>query len=224
MDTNFEFTGNQLLGIWWLLLSGGECWNTDLKPTLEAARRKSLVDAGLIQVEKRRKVEGKGPAVLHLTLLDQGWRWAAENLEGNIPRRDSAALAILRQVMARLNARIANGDFSFADFCRPRPALEPERGSKREMNHDLKARIIAECERLSDGVYESRVRLADIRDSMADVPREQVDQTLWELADSQRIKMFRLDRFHEITPRDAAAALETGSHDKRHILYLSRPE
>ena len=76
---------------------------------------------------------------------------------------------------------------------------------------------------MGDGVYGQRVRLADLRAHLADVPRPDLDSVLQELERSQAAALYPLDDPREIRPEDEEAALPNSSGADRHVLYLSRP-
>lgn len=68
---NPEWKPIELLFLWRLAVADGGDWKKEIKPDLEAAARKRLESAGLIQVEKRKLPSARGSA-LFISLTDKG--------------------------------------------------------------------------------------------------------------------------------------------------------
>jgi len=97
-----------------LALEGGETKNTDFKPDLKKQDRDRLVNAGLIEAEKRRPPKG-GRAALYLVLTDEGWAWLAEHLDGELPPQ-AKPVRTLQKLLACLKAHLDARGYSLADF------------------------------------------------------------------------------------------------------------
>ncbi|MEO0537671.1 MAG: hypothetical protein AAF215_27890 [Cyanobacteria bacterium P01_A01_bin.123] len=72
------------------------------------------------------------------------------------------------------------------------------------------------------GDYNVRVRLSTLRQNLSSLPRTELDQALKDMQISGRLVLMTLDNPQEITADDEAAAIDMGSPNKRHILYLNR--
>lgn len=81
---------------------------------------------------------------------------------------------------------------------------------------DLQARILDAAE----GIGKQRVRLADLREALPDVPREELDKALKDSQQAGNLVLMRLDNPQEIGPRDLSGKLDIAGAD-RHILYLT---
>jgi len=85
---------------------------------------------------------------------------------------------------------------------------------------DLADRVADACMKLSHGQANTRVRLADLRQRISDVPRQHLDQTLLSMSREGKLALYRLDDPREIGPEDHQAALHTASGEPRHIVYF----
>ncbi|WP_397569176.1 hypothetical protein [Schlesneria sp. T3-172] len=93
-----------------------------------------------------------------------------------------------------------------------------------ELSDGLKRRLYDACFQIAgDGVYGVRIRLADLRSRLADVPRPELDNALRELEQSEAASIMPLDDPREIRTADEEAALSNSQGKDRHILYLSNP-
>jgi len=99
-----------------------------------------------------------------------------------------------------------------------------ELGESGELSDDLKRRLYKACFQITgDGVYGARIRLADLRSRLADVPRPELDNALRDLERTEAASIMPLDDPREILPVDEEAALANSQGKERHILYLSNP-
>ena len=215
---SFTPTPIQTLILWRLLASGGGEYRKRIKPALEAKDRKALEAAGLVQVENRKEPNaGKGAhAILYVSLSEQGWAWAAMNLDAEVSTRLTAAGPILRDILRRLKVHLDRKGIALADFICCPPAREPEtRGDLSQQIRD------AYC-RTSGGRWNVRVRLADLRGALPGVPREEFDGALLALETAGALVLYPLDDPQEIRPGDEAAALPNSLGIRRHILYIER--
>ena len=235
------------------------------KPELLAAERNELVDAGLINVDKR-KATPKSRATNYAVLSEKGWNWAEKNLAVPLPTSGTAGLIVLTILRHLVQAHLDAGRFSLADFFTieelsppvaeinetsqsdlsvPQPALankfldvndtvrslEAAASSAAaastvtgELSDDLKKRLYNACFQITgDGVYGARIRLADLRSRLADVPRPELDNALRDLERTEAASIMPLDDPREILPVDEEAALANSQGKDRHILYLSNP-
>jgi hypothetical protein len=181
-----------------------------LKPNLPAAKRKELIDAGVIELEKR-------GAASHLVLTDRGWAWAAENIEKLCP--DSMRQVhpeITGAILASFAKNMKWRGLSLAEMVRPEMFCE---SSPTESDATtIKQAIREACRRKTEGRPGDRVRLADLRRELPDLPRTEVDQALFEMQSEGEIALSPLERF-EIRTEDEQASLQVAGL-RRHVLYL----
>ena len=240
-----ELRDKHIMRLWSLALAGGGDWNKNLSPKLDPKDRVLLKSAGLIDAENRRP-EGSGRAVMHLELTDRGWSTLSDRMGDPIDKKVSAAAAF-GKLLGCVRSFLDREQMSLAEFIRPSevnpPApgqgrkidlkiddLEPDTTSPRPVELpepdvgwpqiDLPGRIESAYLRLSGNEAHVRVRLADLRDELADVDRTDLDAALLELAESKKFVLYNLDDPFEITARDREAAFETPFGETRHILYL----
>jgi hypothetical protein len=116
--------------------------------------------------------------------------------------------------LSRLRAHLNLKGLALAEFIesRPREAAAGQDGLDRQIETAYLS--------LSEGKPNVRVRLADLRDALSGVPREDLDATLLNMATSGEVSLYRLDNPLEISPRDRDAILRTPSGEERHVVYL----
>lgn len=96
--------------------------------------------------------------------------------------------------------------------------------SSGELSEDIKRRLYNACVQIAgDGIYGTRIRLADLRSKLPDVPRQELDRALRDLEQTEAAAIMPLDDPREIRPDDEDAALSNSQGKNRHILYLSNP-
>jgi hypothetical protein len=209
---NDEPKGLELLFLWRLAVAGGGDWLKDLKPDPGAKARKDLLNAGLIE-EAKRSPDGGGRKQSHYSLTERGWQWLAEHLDTPIETRSPASLGILVRLLARLKSHLKAQAISRGEFIQDKTGDRPA-------GFDLPRRIESSYLSLSGGRGNVRVRLADLRESLSDVSRRDLDAALLEMATTGRASLYRLDNPLEIDHRDREATLRTPSGEERHIVYL----
>ena len=212
-------TGKERLILWWLAASGGECSLKDVQPKLDAPDRRKLEAADLIESEKRKPAAG-GRAVLHVVLTDRGWAWLAEHLEGAISTRSTAGALVLERFLGRLSSFLDARQLTLAEFIRPGPGRAETLDDVAPPIAGLDRRIEATYFDISGGRPNVRVRLADLRRALAEVPRDRLDAALLKLAIGGKASLYRLDNPTEIGPEDREAVLRTATGEERHIIYL----
>ncbi len=191
-----------------LALEGGEAWNNEFKPTLDRSDRDRLKEAGLIEAEQRKNPKSKRRSY-HLAMTDRGWGWLSDNLAGTLPS-GSKPVQPLQRLLTQLKTYLDRQETSFAEFLAARAAQE----------ESLSDRVKAVYGRLANGRENVRVRLAALRSELADVPRDQLDETLKELAQSGLASLYQLDDPSMIHAEDREAALHIAGGNERHIIYI----
>lgn len=221
-------TPTEALTLWRLAAAGGEAWSKDVKPTLDRATRERLADAGLIEWAKRKAPEGRG-APIHVTLADGGWAWLAANLDADLTSRSPAGTVVLTLLLRGLKRHMERTDASLADILSAPPASAPAlplafdgdaNGRASAPSADLPARIASAYYALSDGRPNVRVRLADLRRRLSDVPREELDRELSDIQVRGEAALYSLDSQAEIGPEDREAAYRTPLGEERYVIYL----
>jgi hypothetical protein len=195
-----------------LALEGGEIKNTEFKPELKKQDRDRLMKARLIEAERLRPPE-RGRAALHLALTDCGWGWLAEHLDGELPAQ-AKPVKSLQKILVCLKAHLNAHGYSLADFITGPP---PKR---LEVPADVDKLIESAYFDLSGGRANVRVRLADLRAALPDIPRDRLDATLLAMATRGGVALYPLENPVEIQPRDREAVLRTPTGHERHLVYL----
>lgn len=207
----------ETLALWRLAVDGGEAWSKDVRPELKRDSRDRLAAAGLIEAAKRRNPEGRG-APIHLTLADAGWAWIAANLDADLTSRSPAAAGILARLLRALKRYMDRADVPLADLLAPAPRSAP--APSPSSDGDLAARVVSAYFAISGGQPNVRVRLADLRRRLEDVPREALDRELLDIQVRGEAALYRLNDPREITDEDREAVLRTPTGEERHIIYL----
>jgi DNA-binding PadR family transcriptional regulator len=204
----FEPDPLQVLFLWGLLARGGEGWKSDIKPKLDRRNKYlPLVRAGFIEEESRKNPDtGKEKGWIRLS--DQGWAWAQDHLDADVSQTKTAA-PILQGLLARLKPYLKRHDIPLAEVLGPTPEAA-----------DLPQRIRDAYLRASGGQWNTRVRLADLRAALSDVPQATLDNTLLSLGREQRLALYPLDNPREISDADRSAAINVVGQ-VFHIVYMS---
>jgi hypothetical protein len=86
-----SLTQMQTLILWSLLAKTGcASFQKHIKPEVTKPDRNALIQAGLITSEKR------GRPGIWLEITDQGWAWAGDHLDADLPKRSIAGSAVLQ--------------------------------------------------------------------------------------------------------------------------------
>ncbi|MGE0607760.1 MAG: hypothetical protein AB7O62_11770 [Pirellulales bacterium] len=205
----------------------------DIKPSdadLKKAVKFGLVKATPTTLQPKQKFE-------QVELAEPGWLWMEQHLDEYTPSTKPESI-VLHRLLTQMKSQVAAGRLSLADLCQP-PSEAPARQSAAAGHIDAplpderpqpanlaqaRQRIISACHRLSDGAYQTRIRLADLRATLPDIPRAEVDRALLDLEQSYAANIYPLDNPQEIEARDREAALANSMGSPRHILYLTGKE
>ena len=213
-----------------LAVAGGGGWKKEIKPELDSPVRQRLIDAGLIEAEKRKPESGgRSRPLMYIALTDQGWAWLSEHFDAKLPPRANTA-ETLQLLLARLKAYFDATRISLAEFINSSPDHQ-ERPPLTDLDHQKKEPLPAELNRqikeayyrLSEGRPNIRVRLADLRSVLPGVPRGQLDAALLNIETQDYASLYRMDDPLEIRPEDRDAVLRTPSGEERHIIYFGGP-
>ena len=205
----------QALAFWTLLFTGKEPTMSEFTKKLGLApkikgteERQQLIDAGLIELEKR----GRANYVL---LTDKAWRVAVDNFDAAISQSKFAA-DVLQALLKRLQDYMQGADVTLAEIMRPTRGDEESDSSHLV---DLEGRIRTAYLKVSNNKWNVRVRLANLRQQLADIPRPVIDNQLLKMQKDERLLLYPLDYRPDITPEDQEAALNIGGYDN-HLLYM----
>lgn len=190
------------IALWDLLVTGEEPSLSSMRPNLKPAVRKELEEEGLIELEKR----GRST---HVIATDDAWSRAFDDLvvEGS---KSAYAATALQHVLNKINHFLSVNDISLAEFLRPEENASPK---------DLKDKIREAYTKASQGRYNVRVRLTELRTNLDDFPQDEVDRVLGEMELAEDLVLMPLDDPQDIKDEDEAAAVNVGGQ-KRHIVYM----
>jgi hypothetical protein len=208
--------------LWALVASGGEGFNDDLGATKKP--RASLKRARLIEVEKRKRpARKKTVPVMYLKLTDAGWAWCNREMTWQKPRGRAerflnTLLQRLKVLFERQGAVASLADFIINSAPVTNASLPPTGNAAVSSGTSLDARIRAACLELG-GREAVRVRLADLRRNLADVPADELTETIRELSRRRELTLYPLDDPRQITPDDEMAAIRSSTDVPQHIVY-----
>lgn len=217
----------QTLFLWRLLASGGGEFLKVAKPVLKPKVRKELFDAGLTEEKKEKQFpDGKGVKITYISLTEKGWDWAANHLDAEVSPRSFAGGPILRDILTKLKFHLQRQNVGLVDFITASEQGDqtggiPEGGV--DTNHarpELAQRVRAAYAELADGRVDARVRLADLRQAMADVDRTPLDGAILAMEREQAAVLYPFDNPLEIRPEDEQAALPNSVGRPRHVIYM----
>lgn len=221
---NEDLTTAEQRLLWALVANAGEGFNDDLEATKKP--RESLKRARLIEVETRkRRSRKKKVSAMYLRLTDAGWAWCNRNMAWSKPR--GRAERFLNTLLQRLQVLFERqtAAASLADFIiNSTPATSPSVPvgavvSPIPPDTGLDARIRAACLELGGGREAVRVRLAELRRRLADVPPDELTAAIRELSRRQELTLYPLDDPRQVTSDDQAAAIRSSTDVHQHILY-----
>lgn len=208
---SFQPSPLQALILWRLLTSKGQAYLADIRPKPKRRDRKTLLEAGFIEEEWRRKP--KGGRAIYVQLTDKAWAWAGNHMDARLSHQSPAAGPILQAVLTQLQPVLKNRRITLAEiFGAPKespPGADPEQQLQEAYFH------------LSGGQGNVRVRLAQLRQKLDTIPRSKLDQLLLKLQREEKLVLSPLDDSREISPADQEAALSVAGF-KRHIVYMQK--
>jgi len=201
-----------VLLMWNLLFTGDEPMVSKAKPGVDKKKLAPLLDAGLVVLEKRGRAS-------HIVLTDRAWQWAEDNLDAQFSASLNVTIALrgllpkLKHYLKQTGTPLAEllGAVDAAEEARPEsPAPEPI-----SIDDAIRDAYLA----LSGGQWETRVRLAPLREKLAVFPKEAQDQAFLRMQADGRLVLYRLDDPQDTFEEDRAAALYIGN-DPRHLVYM----
>jgi hypothetical protein len=228
-----SLTPQQTMLLWTLLAEGGEAWQQDIKPPVDAKVRAALQQARLVETRTQKNARNKRALLISVT--DSGWAFANEHLAAPLPDKVQGAAPVLQKWLTRLQGFMRQRGVTLADIFAPLPG-PPLPGPQLPgppvsglSNHDaaetaldtLPDRIRQAYLRASGGVFSQRVHLHALRGMLQDVDRKTLDDTLVEMMRHHELMLYGLDYRAGITADDQLAAVTVGG-DSKHVLTMDR--
>jgi hypothetical protein len=218
-----SLTPQQTMLLWTLLAEGGEAWQQDIKPPVDAKVRAVLQEARLVETRKVKNARNK-PALL-ISVTDSGWAFANGHLGAPLPDKVQGAAPVLQKWLTRLQGFMRQRGVTLADIFAPVPG-PPASGPPKHQAAEtalatLPDRIRRAYLQASGGAFSQRVRLHALRGMLQDVDRRTLDDTLVEMMRHHELMLYGLDYRAGITADDQLAAVTVGG-DSKHVLTLDR--
>ena len=222
-----KLSPKQTLVLWHLLITGEEPAISKVRPELTPQERKPLLDGGLIDLVQRGRTK-------HMVLTDKAWAWASAQPVTALPAAKDPTL--LLTLITKVQQYIQTQDISLAEFLAPQPAaMENSETSEAQgllptltdtladqiqvATGTLTDQIQAAYQSITQGKWNVRVRLADLRKSLPHSPKEAIDAALRQMQLNGQSVLMPLDDPKGIHAEDEQAAVNIGG-DLRHIVYL----
>ena len=178
------------------------------------ARRK-LNELKLVESERR------GRWFVH-ELSAAGWRWCAAELAVGQEGRPTSLERSLYLVLGMFERYMTAARLSLADVAsldlKVRPAGRHKRRDTAEGDGDLSARVAAayQAVAVSPGEF---VRLTELREHLADIPRPGLDAALAAMFTAQRVNLIPQSNRQALTAADRDSALRIGGEHK-HLMSI----
>ncbi|MGH3166487.1 MAG: hypothetical protein ACRDN0_11420 [Trebonia sp.] len=181
--------------------------------TLDGKERRRLNDLKLVESNRE-----PGRAFVH-ELTDAGWRWVADELD--LPRRAGAGSleSAFHAVLADLGRYLRASGLTLADFFKA-----SHEAASAEAPHepaDVEDGILSAYRAVAAEPAQF-VKLTDLRQRLADVPRAEVDAALDRMYRSRRINLIPESGQRLLTAEDRTAALRIGGEAKHLISEVRR--
>ena len=140
-----SLTPQQTMLLWTLLAEGGEAWQQDIKPPVDAKVRAALQQARLVETRKQKNARNK-PALL-ISVTDAGWAFANEHLGAPLPDKVQGAAPVLQKWLTRLHGFMRQRGVTLADIFAPVPRPAGVRST--EVTHGRRNRHRPPCQTAS---------------------------------------------------------------------------
>ena len=216
-----ELSARERAVLFALLTQARSLSNPELKELigfpLDGEKRRRLNDLKLVESEKL------GRAFVH-ELSDAGWRWCADELAAGPVDRGNSLERAHYLVFGAFARYMATMRLSLADVVSPDLQARPGGRHKRrdpgegEGGGDTAARVEAGYRALASGHGEF-VRLRELRQRLADIPRPDLDAALAAMFAAQRINLIPRSNQQALSAADREAALRVGGEYK-HLISI----
>ena len=215
-----ELSARERAVLFALLSTGRKLSNAELEALigirLEGKERRRLNELKLVESEK------PGRSFVH-ELSDAGWRWCADELivgpagrATSLERAHYLIFGVFERYMTA--ARLSLADVVSLDL-KARPAGRHKRRDTVEGDGDLTVRVAVAYRALAASSGEW-VRLSDLRERLADIPRSALDAALMSMFTAQRVNLIPQSNLEALTAADRESALRIGS-GHRHLLSIA---
>jgi len=217
----------QTLALWSLFFTDqAPPMQSKLKPKLDPKQRKELIDAGLITLKKKGRAS-------YVFLTEKAWAWASDHLDAPFSHTTNAA-APFASLLSTLKKYMTAQGIPLVEMLNPsetissdekkalRPTPEKAPGATAGGGNDehREQRVKRAYLEASGGQWDVRVRMADMRKKLMDIPPKSLDAILRKMQLDQKLILYPLDDPSEISPEDDAAVVVAGGR-KNHILYMT---
>lgn len=208
---SFQPNPLQTLILWRLLISEGQAYLADIRPKLKRHDRKALIEAGFM--EEKWCCNPRNSRAIYVYLTDKAWAWIGDHMDATLPHQSPAAGPIFQSFLTKLQPVLKSHRITLAEIL----------GSAKETfpNKNLEQRLREAYFHLSGGAGSIRIRLAQLRQKLEDIPRHELDKLLLKLQREEKLVLSPLDDAREISLADQQAALNVAGF-KRHIIYIRK--
>jgi hypothetical protein len=215
-----ELSARERAVLFALLSTGRKLSNAELEALigirLEGKERRRLNELKLVESEK------PGRSFVH-ELSDAGWRWCADELTvgpagrpTSLERAHYLIFGVFERYMTA--ARLSLADVVSLDL-KARPAGRHKRRDTVEGDGDLTVRVAVAYQALAASPGEW-VRVSDLRERLADIPRSALDAALVAMVAAQRVSLIPQSDPQALTAADRESALRIGGQPK-HLLSIA---
>jgi hypothetical protein len=182
---------------------------------LAGRERRKLNELKLVESEK------PGRWFVH-ELSDAGWRWCADELAAGPEGRPTSLERSLYLVLGVFERYMTAARLSLADVAsldlKARPAGRHKRRDTAEGEGDLTVRVENAYRTLAPGRGEF-IKLRDVRERLADIPRPALDATLATMFTARRVNLIPQSDQQALTAADRDSALRIGGEHK-HLISI----
>ncbi len=119
--------------------------------------------------------------------------------------------------VSRMKSDLQRHERSLAEFI---SGSEPNSATERVDDRPVPDRVRAAYRELTGGRFVSRVRLADLRTRLNDIPRDSLDRALLQMEREELLVCYPLDNTRELYPADEQAALLISAGQQRLVVYM----
>ena len=182
---------------------------------LAGKERRKLNELKLVESEK------PGRWFVH-ELSDAGWRWCADELAAGPEGRPTSLERSLYLVLGVFERYMTAARLSLADVAsldlKARPAGRHKRRDTAEGEGDLTVRVENAYRTLAPGRGEF-IKLRDVRERLADIPRPALDAALAAMFTARRVNLIPQSNQQALTAADRDSALRIGGEHK-HLISI----
>lgn len=182
---------------------------------LAGKERRKLNELKLVESEK------PGRWFVH-ELSDAGWRWCADELAAGPEGRPTSLERSLYLVLGVFERYMTAARLSLADVAsldlKARPAGRHKRRDTAEGEGDLTVRVENAYRTLAPGRGEF-IKLGDVRERLADIPRPALDAALAAMFTARRVNLIPQSNQQALTVAERDSALRIGGEHK-HLISI----